>query len=92
MLEQMPEAPFLALHFFYYILMNFLKMLSVIVLSVLCSLLCQASNLWGRKWLVDFNAGKTQLVLFDQSNNTGATDVKMDRSVFEENYLLKCWV
>ena len=21
---------------------------------------------WGRKWLVDFNAGKTQLVLFDQ--------------------------
>ena len=25
---------------------------------------------WGRKWLVDFNAGKTQLVSFDQSNNT----------------------
>ena len=22
---------------------------------------------WGRKWLVDFNAGKTQLVLFDRS-------------------------
>ena len=22
---------------------------------------------WGRKWLVDFNAGKNQLVLFDQS-------------------------
>ena len=38
---------------------------------------------WGR-WLIDFNAGKTQLVLFDQSNNTGATDVKMDGSVFEE--------
>ena len=32
---------------------------------------------WGRKWLVDFNAGKTQLVLFDQSKNTGAIDVKM---------------
>ena len=31
---------------------------------------------WGRKWLVDFNAGKTQLVLFDQPNITGAkTDV-----------------
>ena len=27
---------------------------------------------WGRKWLVDFNAGKTQLVPFGQSNNTGA--------------------
>ena len=29
----------------------------------------------GRKWLVDFNAGKTQLFLFDWSNNTGAIDV-----------------
>ena len=25
---------------------------------------------WGRKWLVDFNAGKTQLVLFDHSDIT----------------------
>ena len=25
---------------------------------------------WGRKWLVDINAGKTQLLLFDRSNNT----------------------
>ena len=32
----------------------------------------------GRKWHVDFNAGKTQLVLFGQSNNTGAIDVEMD--------------
>ena len=39
---------------------------------------------WGRKWLVNFNAGKTQLVLFDRSNNTGATNVKMDESVLEE--------
>ena len=31
---------------------------------------------WGRKWLVDFNAGKIQLVSFDRSNNTGAIDVK----------------
>ena len=35
----------------------------------------------GRKWLVDFNAGKTELVSFDQSNNTGLIDVKMDGSV-----------
>ena len=35
---------------------------------------------WDRKWLVDFNAGKAQLVLFDQSNNTGAVGVKMDGS------------
>ena len=33
---------------------------------------------WGRKWLVDFNAGKTQLVSFDRSKNTGAIDVKID--------------
>ena len=33
---------------------------------------------WGRKWLVDFSAGKTQLVSFDWSNNTGAIYVKMD--------------
>ena len=36
---------------------------------------------WGRKWLVDFNAGKTQLVSVDQSNNTGVTDVKRNGSV-----------
>ena len=39
---------------------------------------------WGRKWLVDFSAGKTQLVLFDQSNSTGSIDVKMDGSLLEE--------
>ena len=39
---------------------------------------------WGRKWLVDFNAGKTQLVSFDRSKNTDAIDVKMDGSVLEE--------
>ena len=25
---------------------------------------------WGQKWLVDLNAGKSQMVLFDRSNNT----------------------
>ena len=44
---------------------------------------------WGRKWLVDFNAGKTQLGLFDRSKNTGATDVKMDGSVLEEKTSFK---
>ena len=39
---------------------------------------------WGRKWLLDFNTGKTQAVSFYQSNNTGAIDVKMDGSVLEE--------
>ena len=44
---------------------------------------------WGRKWLVDFNTGKTQLVSFDQSDNTGAIDVKMDGSVLEEKLCFK---
>ena len=38
---------------------------------------------WGRNWLVYFTAGKTQLVLFDWSNNTDAIDVKMDGPVPE---------
>ena len=43
-------------------------------------------------WLVDFNAGKTQLFFFfDRSNNTGANDVKMDGSVLEEKSSLRCW-
>ena len=43
----------------------------------------------GRKWLVDYNAGKTQLVLFHQTNSTGAIDVKMDGSVLEEKSCFK---
>ena len=39
---------------------------------------------WGKKWLVDFNAGKTQLVLFDRS-----IDVKMGGSILEEKSSLK---
>ena len=47
--------------------------------------------IWGRKWRVDFNTGKTQLVLLDRSKNTDAIDVKMDGSVLEEKHLLRCW-
>ena len=39
---------------------------------------------WDKKWLVDFNAGKTPLVSFDRSNGTGSIGVKMDGSVLEE--------
>ena len=44
---------------------------------------------WGKKWLVNFNAGKTQLVSFDRSNNNGSIDVKMDRCVLEGKSSLK---
>ena len=44
---------------------------------------------WGKKWLVDFNAGKTQLVSFDRSNNTGSINVKLDGSALEEKSTFK---
>ena len=44
---------------------------------------------WGKKWLVDFNAGKTQLISFDRSNNNGSIDVKMDGCVLEEKSSFK---
>ena len=39
---------------------------------------------WCRKWLVDFDIRKTQLVSSEWFNSTGATDVKMNGSVLEE--------
>ena len=80
--------------------MTFLMLLSVILLSMLMILLSVQSVIrhlicgnylnWllKLKWVVDFNAGKTQLVSFDRSNNTGSIDVKMDGSVLEETFLL----
>ena len=76
-------------------------MMLLSILSVIRHLIC-GNNLswllnlrdtvdWGKKWLVDFNAGKTQLVSFDWSNNNGPIDVKIDGTVLEENHLLRCW-
>ena len=41
---------------------------------------------------MDLNAGKTQLVSFDQSDVTGSIDVKMDGSVLEEKSSFKMLV
>ena len=46
---------------------------------------------WDRKWLIDCNAGKMQLVLFDRSNNTGAVYVKNLGLFLRKNHLLKWW-
>ena len=43
----------------------------------------------GRKCLVDFSAGKNQLVLFDQHTNTGVIDVRIDGPVLEESASFK---
>ena len=39
---------------------------------------------WGKKWLVNFNSGKPQLVSFDWSGNNGSIDVKMEGFILEE--------
>ena len=43
----------------------------------------------GQEVVVDFNAGKTQLISFDRSNNNDVIDVKMDGSVLEEKSTFK---
>ena len=86
------KVPFLVLHFSYYVLMMLLIKLSVILLRMLRMLLSTLSVIthricrvgWSRTQLVDFNSGKTQLVLSEQSNKTGAIDVKMGVSGLEE--------
>ena len=70
-------------------LVNIVKFLRTPVLKNICErlLLKRTSNLKRNVLLillVDFNAGKTQMVSFDRSNNTGAIDVKMDGSVLEQ--------
>ena len=77
-------------------------MILISVLSVIRHLICGNNqnwllnlNLiyetldWDRKWLVDFNARKTQLLSLDRSNNTGAIDLKMDWSVLEKKSYFK---
>ena len=44
---------------------------------------------WSRNWLVNFNAGKTQLISFDWSKNIRAIDVKMDGYVLMEKSTIK---
>ena len=82
----------------------FLYMLMILLstLNVIRHLICGNSLNWllnlnltyetldlARKWPIGFNAEKTQLALFDQTNKTGPIDVKMDGSVLEERSSFK---
>ena len=42
---------------------------------------------WRKKGLADFYAMKTQVVLFDQPNNNGAIDMKMNGSILQEKII-----
>ena len=95
------KGPFLVLHFSYHtLILLYMLMMLLSTLNVIRHLICGSNqnwllnlNLiyetldWGRKWLVDFNTGKTKLVSFDQSNNTGAIHVKMHGSVLEKKII-----
>ena len=97
------KAPFLVLHFFFYtvillsILLIPLSTLSMIrhltygnnYIWLLSLNLIYETVDWARKWLVDFSAGKTQLVSFDHSYSIGAIDVKMDWSAHEKKSSFK---
>ena len=39
---------------------------------------------WGKKWFLDFNAGKSWMVSFDRSGKNGSVNVKLIGSVFDE--------
>ena len=45
---------------------------------------------WHRKWLAHFSAGKTQIVSFHWSNNSGVIDVKMNKFL-RKNHVLLYW-
>ena len=50
-------------------------------------------TMWtGKKWLVDFNAGKSQLVSLEQFSNSGSIDVIMVGLFLRKSHLLGCWV
>ena len=79
------------------VILRSMLMIPFSILSVIRHLVCGSILNWllnlnliyktlgcAKKWLVDFNAGKTQLVLFDRCNSTGSIDLKMDVSVLEE--------
>ena len=77
-------------------------MILLSIVSVIRHLICGNNLNWllnlnliyvtldvGKKWLVDFNVGKTQLVSFDWSNKNGSIDVKMGGSILGEKSLFK---
>ena len=55
------------------------------------NLFCEILD-WGKKWLVDFNAGRTQLISFDRSNNNCPINMKIDRPVLKEKLSLNVLV
>ena len=80
------------------VILLFMLMILFSILIVIRHLICGNNLNWllnlnliyktvwagGKKWLVDFIAGKTQLVSFGQSIGNCSLDMKMDGSLLEE--------
>ena len=70
------------------LMLEFLKALFNDVLdNVICNIVVKGSKIekmFIKFYNIDFNIGKTQLILFDPSNNNGYIDMEMDGSVLEE--------
>ena len=85
-----------------YVILLSMLMILLSTLNVICHLIVTRTRIgfwtwiWstrhyelGRTWLVNFNAGKARLVLFDWANNSCAIDGKMDWPVLEEKSSFK---
>ena len=98
------KAHFLVEHFSWYTLVTFFMILSVILLYIairhpICgnhkNWFLNLNLIYERQWtgagsgLLISMPEKTQLVLFDQSNNAGAIDVKMDGFILQEKSSFK---
>lgn len=44
----------------------------------------------GKKWPLDFSAGKTKNASFDQSNNSLTIDKKTEKSILKKKHPLRC--
>ena len=87
-----------------YVILVSIPMKLLFILSVIRHLICGNNLDWllnfnviykivwtgARSGLLIFHCWENSTGLFDQSNNTGSIDVKMDRSVLEENDLSGC--
>ena len=85
-------SPTLFLIYIIYLMLSIISLLKLMklfsTLNVIRHLIWDTAD-WDRKWLVNSNAGKTQLVSFDRPNKICTIDVKVDGSVLVEKSSFK---
>ena len=71
------------------ILLSFLSVIRHLICGNNLNWLLNLNLIYETMWFINLNAGRTQLVSFEESNNTGPIDVKMSGSVLEEKSSFK---